>query len=109
MKVKESARVLAQAEIAPGIHVVLTPGHTPGSQCVCVNTEDGIYLIAGDTVNMYENWTGNDLYPHIPGGIHVDLADVEASYAKLEQIGFRELIPSHDMRVLEHDVYPHKK
>ena len=60
-------------EIIPGIEVFLTPGHTPGSQCVRVNTEDGYYLIAGDTVNIYENWEGNAKYHHVPAGIHVDL------------------------------------
>ncbi len=95
-------------EIVPGIDVFLTPGHTPGSQCVRINTADGLYLIAGDTINLYENWIGNGQDDHILSGIHVDLAAFEASYAKLDKMEFKEVIPSHDMKVLEHAVYPYK-
>lgn len=95
-------------EIIPGIEVILTPGHTPGSQCVRVNTEDGYYLIGGDTINLYENWTGNAKYAHLPAGIHVDLAEYEQTYKKLEKIDFKCVLPGHDMRVLDHEVYPFK-
>lgn len=95
-------------EIVPGIKVILTPGHSPGSQCVCVDTTDGVYLVAGDTINLYENWEGNDLYEHIPGGIHVDLAEFEASFEKLEKIDFKKILPGHDAKVLEHKIYPYE-
>ena len=95
-------------EIIPGIEVILTPGHSPGSQCVRVNTTQGKYLIAGDTVNLYENWYGNELYDHIPGGIHVNLAEVEASFAKLDNTEFVEILPGQDMKVLAHASYPYK-
>jgi len=95
-------------ELDPGIEVFLTPGHTPGSQIVRVNTSDGKYIIAGDTANLYENWYGNDGNTHVHGGIHVSLEDVEESNRKIEKLEFTELIPSHDMKVLDHEVYPYK-
>ena len=94
-------------EIIPGIEVFLTPGHTPGSQCVRVNTEDGYYLIAGDTVNIYENWEGNAKYHHVPAGIHVDLREYEETFKKMDKIDFKVILPGHDMKVLEHSVYPY--
>ena len=41
------------AEIADGISVVPTPGHSPGSQSVIVNTAKGPYIIVGDLICLY--------------------------------------------------------
>ena len=35
-------------EIAPGVSVLLTPGHSPGHQAVVVETEEGPVVLAGD-------------------------------------------------------------
>ncbi len=43
------------AEIAEGVRVIATPGHTPGHQSVLVETAKGLYCIAGDAVMWYEN------------------------------------------------------
>lgn len=96
-------------QIVPGIEVLFTPGHTPGCQCVSVNTEDGKYLIAGDMVNLYENWCKGKDGEHIPGSIYVNLAEFEASFDKLDALNFKEILPSHDMKVLEHEIYPYKE
>jgi N-acyl homoserine lactone hydrolase len=37
-----------EAEIAAGVRVVPTPGHSPGHQSVLVDTEDGLVIVAGD-------------------------------------------------------------
>ena len=37
-----------EAEIAPGVRVVPTPGHTRGHQSVLVDTDDGLVVCAGD-------------------------------------------------------------
>jgi N-acyl homoserine lactone hydrolase len=36
------------AEVLPGISVLLTPGHSPGHQAVVVETDDGLVVLAGD-------------------------------------------------------------
>ena len=43
------------AEITDGIRVIVTPGHSPGSQAVLVDTESGLFVIAGDTIAHYVN------------------------------------------------------
>jgi glyoxylase-like metal-dependent hydrolase (beta-lactamase superfamily II) len=46
------------AAVAPGVVLIRTPGHTPGSQMVFVRLADGReYLLAGDTATMTRNWT----------------------------------------------------
>lgn len=40
-------RVRGDREVAPGVHVLATPGHTPGHQSVMVDTDDGLVLVVG--------------------------------------------------------------
>jgi N-acyl homoserine lactone hydrolase len=37
-----------EAEIAPGVRVLPTPGHAPGHQAVLVDTDDGLVIVGGD-------------------------------------------------------------
>jgi N-acyl homoserine lactone hydrolase len=37
-----------EAEIAQGVRVLPTPGHTPGHQSVLVDTDDGLVIVGGD-------------------------------------------------------------
>ena len=85
--------------IAPGIRTVLTPGHTPGMQAVCVDTKDGVYGICSDTFPLYENYERI-----IPSGIHVSVADWYASYETIRGI-CDFILPGHDKRTLERAAY----
>jgi glyoxylase-like metal-dependent hydrolase (beta-lactamase superfamily II) len=94
------------AEIVPGVGVILTPGHTAGFQSVSVETKQGTYVIAGDTVPLYENWDGLPPYvPHIPNTIHVNLDEYFVSFSKIERVA-DVVLPGHDPRVLDHARYP---
>lgn len=42
-------------QVAPGISLHHTPGHTPGSQVLRVETESGPLVLASDTVHYYAN------------------------------------------------------
>ncbi len=93
------------AEIVPGISVILTPGHSPGGQAVVIDTAKGPCILAGDTITNFENMdvpAGDSFWPN---GIYTDL---EAQYKSLDRLrdlgGF--ILPGHDMKVLEREVYP---
>ncbi|GHV45037.1 MBL fold metallo-hydrolase [Synergistales bacterium] len=88
-----------------GIELVLTPGHTPGFQCVSVNTEKGRYLIASDCIGLLENWEKGTHGMPTPSGIHVSLEEYYASFEKMKKI-CDFVLPGHDSRVFEHKVYP---
>src|SRR5438105_5163157 len=45
-----------EAEIAPGVRALPTPGHTPGHQSVLVDTEDGLVVVAGDVAYQWEDF-----------------------------------------------------
>jgi N-acyl homoserine lactone hydrolase len=42
-----------EAEIAPGVRVLPTPGHTPGHQSVLVDTDDGLVVVGGDVAYFW--------------------------------------------------------
>ena len=79
--------------IAPGLVVVPSPGHTPGSQAVIAATSHGSFCIAGDAISMYEN-----IEADIPPGFHVD---VDESVASMDRLRTKadHFLPSHDYEV----------
>lgn len=93
-----------ELQLRPGLQLVPLPGHTPGLQGVLVETNEGSYLIASDTIGVYENWSGNEALEHVPEGIHWDLESYFETFTKMERFNAR-VLPCHDMRVLEQDCY----
>jgi glyoxylase-like metal-dependent hydrolase (beta-lactamase superfamily II) len=91
-------------ELVPGVSVVALPGHTPGSQGVLVQAAERKYLIAGDCVDTYENWDGDEAASHIPSGLYTNLHEYDASFTKIESLDC-EVIPSHDAEVLERGTF----
>jgi N-acyl homoserine lactone hydrolase len=88
------------ADVAPGVSVVTLPGHTPGSQGVVVAAGTRRYLLAGDCIDLYENWAGDERDEHIPSGFFTDIVAYADSIARIEKLG-AEVIPSHDPLVVE--------
>jgi glyoxylase-like metal-dependent hydrolase (beta-lactamase superfamily II) len=90
-------------ESGPGISVILTPGHTPGSQCGVVDTSAGKYILAGDLVILFDHW---EVLPRIPNAYADNLNEIMRSMEKVEKIG-GYLLPGHDWEVFERKViYP---
>lgn len=95
-------------EIDDGIRLLLTPGHSPGGQCVLVRTTEGDCLIAGDTIMQYENWEGSGIQKHLFSAAHVNLIDFDASLKRIEALRPVMILPGHDYKALERGVYPAK-
>jgi N-acyl homoserine lactone hydrolase len=92
------------AVVAPGLSVVLLPGHTPGLQGVVVETTAGRYLLPSDAVPLYEN-LGQPGGEPIPSGLHVDVGACLRSMERMRMVA-DVILPSHDLRILETPVYP---
>lgn len=94
------------AEIAEGVRVHLTPGHTPGLQGVAVHAADAVYFVASDNIPLAEGWQARQAYgtAHWPNAIHVDLEVYMASLRRTERLG-DVILPSHDWSVLERREY----
>jgi N-acyl homoserine lactone hydrolase len=49
----------AETEVAPGVVLVATPGHTPGHQSCVVATAEGPVVLAGQAVYTRAEWEGS--------------------------------------------------
>lgn len=78
-------------EIAPGIRVVATPGHTPGHQSVAVDTAEGLAIIAGQAAETAAEWER-----FLAGTWAPEEEDAAASLAKLRDLRPRRVYFSHD-------------
>ncbi len=92
-------------ELADGLKIVFAPGHTPGMQCLLVNTAKGVYYIAGDNVALYENLAGNKFGRPIPGINFVNLGEYYATLRRMLSLS-EHILPGHDVKVLDQRVYP---
>jgi N-acyl homoserine lactone hydrolase len=80
-------------EVAPGVRVIATPGHSAGHQSVVVETAEGAVVYSGDVANLLENLTRD-----IPAAILIDVPRCLESMEKVRQAG-RFVIPSHDTTI----------
>ena len=98
--------VEGDVEVAPGVSVHLTPGHTPGLQGVAVRAPTRTYFIASDNVPLMETGNAKEKYgaPHWVNPIHVDLEAYFRSLRRTESLG-DSILPSHDWGVLDQKEY----
>jgi glyoxylase-like metal-dependent hydrolase (beta-lactamase superfamily II) len=85
-------------ELAPGISVHLTGGHTPGIQVVRVNTDRGWVVLASDSTHYYENMeTGR------PFATTHDVNKVLEGFKTLRTLADSEkhIVPGHDPLVMQ--------
>lgn len=91
----EVVTVEGDAEIVDGIRVLTSPGHTPGTQSVAVQTSKGKAVITGFCCNQ-ENFPEKG--PVVAPGVHINAIDGYESAKKIREIA-DILIPLHDFSV----------
>jgi N-acyl homoserine lactone hydrolase len=52
-------RIDGDHDLAPGIRILATPGHTPGHQSLAVATQAGVVVLAGQAVYSPGEWAGD--------------------------------------------------
>ena len=87
-----------QYEVAPGIELIPTPGHTVGTQSVCINTERGRAVLTGfcclkDNFEPPEELKKKKLTVIAPG-IHLNAIDAFESALRVKELA-DILIPIH--------------
>jgi N-acyl homoserine lactone hydrolase len=96
-------RIDGDRELAPGVTLLATPGHTPGHQSLLVTTATGAYLLTSDAVYTRVNWDEER-----PGAM-VDPELGRRSVARLKAVArdtAATVIFSHDP-VQARDLLPH--
>ena len=79
-------KVRGDAEVAPGVSVLATPGHTPGHQSVLVRAEDGLALLVGQAAQDARDFATRE---------------ADASLAHLRALNADRVHFSHDRAVLK--------
>ncbi len=92
------------AEIVPGISVVLMPGHSKGIQGVMVETVAGKYFLGSDSIPLYDCVTPDG--KTVPAALNYSLEDAHYSSLKVNSLDYTAILPGHDAKVLEHKCYP---
>jgi len=82
-------------EIAPGITMHWTGGHSPGHMVVKIPTAQGTVIVVGDAFYLYEH-----IEQDIPLGYRTSLAEVLEGYRWLRQQK-AVLLPAHDYGIFE--------
>jgi N-acyl homoserine lactone hydrolase len=83
------------AEIVPGVRVLLTPGHTPGGQSVAVKTLSGTAVITGFCCNA-ENFPS--VGPVVAPGVHINAIEAYESARRVKETA-DFVIAVHDLAV----------
>jgi glyoxylase-like metal-dependent hydrolase (beta-lactamase superfamily II) len=88
-------------EVAEGVKVILTPGHTYGLQGVLVEAEKRRIFIAGDTLPLFKNIEQD---PPVISNIYVDIKSYYNSLKKIVSLSAL-ILPGHDFGVFEKESY----
>lgn len=85
------------AEIVPGVGVVLLGGHTPGLQAVVVNTAQGRVVLCGDAADFYLN------LEHDVMGLALDIPTALLAFDRMRDLASSPelLVPGHDPALLK--------
>ena len=95
--------VKGQYEVIPGIELIPAPGHSPGSQAVAINTDQGKAVITGFCC-LKENFEPpREVKKDMPVTIHGTHLDVVQTFESLLRIkGIADiLIPMHEPSLME--------
>jgi len=95
--------VKGEKEIVKGVNVLLTPGHSPGSQSVAIKTEKGTAIITGFCC-INENFI-EGVWPVTPPGIHANATQAYDSMLRVKEIA-DIIIPLHESTFAKKEAIP---
>ena len=89
-----------EVEIAPGVHVVPTPGHVDGHQSVVVVCDDGSIVLAGQAHDSASQWSADALAAQAADlGHESPLPEASPWMARLLAFDPRRVVFAHDAAV----------
>jgi N-acyl homoserine lactone hydrolase len=88
------------AEIAPGVHVIATPGHVDGHQSVILECEDGSLVLAGQAHDTASEWSADVLAARASQiGYEAPLPVASPWMARLLEFDPKRVVFAHDAAV----------
>jgi N-acyl homoserine lactone hydrolase len=89
-----------EAQIAPGVFVIPTPGHVQGHQSVVVECDDGTVVLAGQAHDTASDWSSDALAARaVDMGHAPPLPEASPWMARLLQFDPRRVVFAHDAAV----------
>jgi len=89
--------ISGEHQVAPGLRLLPTPGHSPGHQSLLVERPGGTVLLAGQAVYTRGEWLG--LSDAMEGESSApDVRAYRMSVARLRQVGASRVLFGHDRR-----------
>jgi N-acyl homoserine lactone hydrolase len=89
------------ADIAPGLRIIPTPGHTPGHQSLVVDTGDGRVVIAGQATNDASEYARAQLAWQVRRSGPEDAPEPPDWIARIQELEPRRVLFAHDLAVWE--------
>jgi N-acyl homoserine lactone hydrolase len=93
--------VKGDTEIFPGVEALYTPGHSPGTQSISINTTHGKVVITGFCCSDDNFSDEGDMI----SGVHSDIFKAYDSMVRVRKLGFT-IIPSHSERFVSVESIP---
>ncbi|HEV7204357.1 MAG TPA: N-acyl homoserine lactonase family protein [Jatrophihabitans sp.] len=89
-----------EAELAPGVHVIPTPGHVAGHQSVVLECEDGTLVWAGQALDTASAWSADVLAARARELGHVDPLPAPGPWlARILEFDPKRVVFAHDSAV----------
>jgi N-acyl homoserine lactone hydrolase len=86
-----------EADVAPGLRIIPTPGHTPGHQSLIVETIEGRVLIAGQATNDASEFARAELAWRIRQGGAEEAPDLPVWLDRIQELEPRRVLFAHDL------------
>ncbi len=91
-----------EAEVAPGVHVLPTPGHVDGHQSVLLRCDDGTVVLAGQSHDTASGWSADVLAARAEAlGHEPPLPEPSPWMARVLELDPRRVVFAHDSAVWE--------
>ena len=88
-----------EAQLAPGLRLVPTPGHTPGHQSLLVDTDEGPWLLAGQASNTSWEFSAQAFSERIASSTDDRIGTYPEWMAGLREWGVERALFAHDLMV----------
>lgn len=93
-------RLDGPADVAPGVRIVPTPGHTAGHQSLLVECDDGLLVLAGQAHDTASHWSSDVLAARAPALGHEEPLPAPSSWmAGILALDPQEVRFAHDAAV----------
>ena len=97
------AVVNGETDLAPGLRLIPTPGHTPGHQSLLVDTDAGRWLLAGQAANTTWEFSAAALSEWLAASGLDPIGTYPEWMAQLREWGVQRAYFAHDLMVWERE------